>query len=520
MTRTFYNGRIFTMGSNHPIANYLTVSGDRIKDVGWSSGPFEKGIDLAGETVIPGIIDSHTHFVRYATQLLGGIDLGPAGSLEEALSIVSEDLSVESHESSNRWIRGGGWDKNVWPNDRFPTRGDLDSVIGDRPAAFFSRDCHAIWVNTRALREAGIDRKTRAPLGGVIRRDTAGEPTGVLLDAAIDLVTPVIPPLSDEAMISAVQRGIKFAASFGITGFVACEGNDAFRVLSQMARNQSLDARVWLTIPHNTLNAVEALGLTGGWGNEFLQILGMKVMLDGSLGSQTAYLDAPYTSSKDGSFYGIKLVSEDELLALVRRAQEADLPAVLHAIGDAACEQAISVLEQTGGARLRHRLEHAQLLRRDHPKRMRRLGVVASVQPAHLCDDIPLIHRHWHDRSERAYPLASLSEVGVRLAFGSDLPVAPLNPFLGIAQAAFRVDAEGQSWHPEQRISVGAALEAYTLGSAYGVNSDHHLGILKPGAYADFVTLDRDPTKARTFGELAETQVTGTWVAGKRVYPQ
>ncbi len=510
----FRNCRVHTMNRDRPIATSFAVAGNRIGPVG--TDPDSRSVDLGGRTVIPGIIDSHTHFVSYCTDVLSGIDLGPACSLDEALQILSESRCEDSE--GDEWIRGGGWDKNAWPGDAFPNRQDLDAVIPDRPVALYSRDCHALWLNSAALNTLGIGPETQSPPGGSILRDRGGEPTGILLDSALDTARAAIPQPTDHVVKSAVCAGSSVALSQGITGLVSCEGALAFRVLSSMARHGRFDLRTWITLPEDALDAATTIGITGGLGNDHFRILGLKVMLDGSLGSQTAYMDDPYAGASDTDYRGLLLHDSEQLQSLVTRAAALDLPAVIHAIGDSACEMAISALEALGRPDLRHRIEHAQLLRDDHPGRLYRGRIIASVQPSHLGDDIALMRRHWGERAQRAYALGSMMEAGVSLAMGSDVPVATMNPLLGMAHAAFRPDGRGGTWYPKQAISLYEALRGYTAGSAFAVGAEGRLGTLAPGSLADFVVLDRDPLEANSPEELLACRVDSTWVDGREVY--
>jgi len=474
-------------------------------------------VDLEGRTVIPGIIDSHTHFVQYCSDVLAGMDLGGCDDLDEIAHRVMDGAAKMSPTPTDAWLRGGGWDKNVWPGDVFPDRKALDAWVSDRPVALMSRDCHALWVNSRALEISGVDHRTPDPPGGVIARDADGSPKGILLDSAMDLVRAHIPPLRGANLQAALDKGFAQALSLGITGIVACEGAHALHAMARRAVDGQLPLRTWLTIPDDSLGALEALGLCGGIGDDFFRIFAVKVMLDGALGSQTAYVDAGYPGA-DGIDRGLLLHTTGQLRGIVRRAADLDLPVAIHAIGDAACERALVAVEDEAVRHLRHRIEHAQLLRPDHPDRMTQAGIVASMQPAHLSDDIPLIERHWPGREHRAYAFASLARAGAVLAFGSDVPVAPLDPFLGMRNAAFRMDGHGQPWYPQEAIDMHDALRAYTAGSAWGVAAEESVGAIAPGYFADFVILDRDPLLASSPRDVDASQVVSTWVGGEEVY--
>ncbi|MFP4199866.1 MAG: amidohydrolase, partial [Clostridia bacterium] len=425
MRLVFRNGVVYTMNRERPVADGFIVEDGIIVSLDTPQSADERMIDLRGRTVLPGLIDSHTHFVSYCCDVLTGVDISGCDSAREAAEAVGEALHDGLADRAKGWVVGGGWDKNRWPGDEFPDKDVLDAVVGDRPVALYSRDCHAVWLNTVALEEVGVTQGSQDPPGGEIRREADGRPNGILLDSAMEPVRQAVPPPSEDQLLEAVRGGIRLANSLGITGIVSCEGRDAFRVLSRLAAEAAPALRTWATIPEGSLAAIEQIGLGGGVGNPYFGVVGLKIMLDGSLGSQTAYLEEPYQEADDETYRGLLLKDGAQLGDLVQRAAALGLPSFIHAIGDAACELAISTLERYGNEITGHRIEHAQLLKDDHPGRMAEIGVIASVQPAHLGDDVPLVQRHWGKRSSRAYALRDLAKAGVVLAFGSDVPVAP-----------------------------------------------------------------------------------------------
>jgi predicted amidohydrolase YtcJ len=440
--------------------------------------------------------------------------------LEAALKRVA---SRARRTPSGKWITGGRFDKNRW-GDAFPTRRDLDRVAPENPVALSSRDGHSLWVNSRALRACRITAKTPNPPGGEIVRDGRGRPTGILLEAATTLVygSPAFSrPGADE---DALRAALRYLARRGVTSIHAMDDVPVLLQLQKLREASRLDQRVTIYPPFSALDDLVAAGIRSGFGDEWVRIGGVKLFVDGALGSQTAWLFEPYENVRPKSV-GIPVVSEKELGESVRRAAEAGFACAIHAIGDRANAAALSAIEAARDrpTRLPHRIEHAQLVRPEDIPRFARAGVVASMQPCHILGDIPAAERYWGERSRYAYPIRSLQRAGTTLAFGSDAPVETDDPLAGIFAAVCRQDPEGQppeGWYrKEEGIRVRDALRAYASGPAVATGEDGRKGVLEPGNWclADIVVLSENITKLDG-RSLLEARVDMTIVGGRVCY--
>lgn len=529
------NGRIYTLAAGSPVretglpvAEALLVRQGRIAAVG-SSRQLASGtpvsrtgahrrIDLRGRTVIPGIQDSHTHFLQYSLGL-ERIDLEGLRTLHETLEKTRQ---YSQGVAEGGWILGRGWNKNAWPEGRWPVREDLDRVCPRHAVALAAHDGHAWWVNTEALRRTGISRGTAVPAGGEIARDEAtGEPTGILKENAIDLVAKAIPRPTVSQCVEALRKGIAKAYALGITGIHEMGDPHALEPLAQTV-GEELPFRVTYYAAAERLSESSSLDARRSVEGEFFRIAGVKTYSDGSLGSQTAATFSPYLS--DPSNRGMLTIEPEELRELVRKATDAGLASAVHAIGDRAVRIALDAIERAGEsarpAGLRHRIEHAQLIDPEDLPRFARLGVVASMQPAHIFQDILPANRHWGERARWAFPFRSLLANSAILAFGSDTPIETLNPLEGIYAAIQRRRLDGSpftGWHMAEAITAEEALRAYCQGSAWAAGQEGDLGTLEPGKWADFVVLDRD-LLAIPAAEIPQCRVLATYVAGRCVY--
>jgi len=419
---------------------------------------------------------------------MGQVDLRDARTVEEALDRLAE-RARELPEG--RWLIGGRFDKNLW--GRWPTAAELDRATGSRPAALRSRDGHARWLNSAALQAAGIGRDAEAPAGGEIERGADGVPTGILKENANALVERVIPDPSADECLAAVRLGQSEAWRRGVTALEDLEqasARDAFRLLHDRGE---LGLRVDMGIPRGDLAEAIAAGRRTGDGDEWLRTGHCKFFADGALGSQTAALEQPYEGS-DGR--GILTIEPATLSREVARAAVAGIAVAVHAIGDRAVRIALDAIEPTRRAQpaLRQRVEHVQLVREQDLPRFGRLRVVASMQPIHATSDRDLVDRYWgHQRAPRAYPWRTLARGGAVLAFGSDAPVEPIDPLLGIHAAVSRQrPGDADPWHPEQALTLDEALAGYAAGVAYATRREHERGVLAAGMLCDATILDRD----------------------------
>lgn len=482
--------------------------------------PGAEVLEFQGGTITPGLIDAHIHLVEWA-ETLERIDLTSLTTPEEAAEAVARRAGSAGVQGD--WITGHGWSRSRW--SRSPDRAILDRWVPDRPVALYSQDLHALWVNTRALQAAGITDDTPDPQGGVIVRDATGRATGMLLEAAAALVIERMPATPDGDIARAVRRAQSVLHGFGITAVHGLPGVHRrepadLRVLQSLVEAGELRLRVLQHLPVWQLETAIALGLRSGLGGDWLRIGGVKLFLDGALGSQTAWLREPYEGTAD---YGISNYTADAFRAIAHRAARAGLAMTVHAIGDAAVAQALDTLADPAlpAVALPHRIEHVQLCPPNYFGVGARAGIIHSVQPAHLITDWRAADELWgRERCERAYAFASLLDAGATLAFGSDGPVADPDPRLGLFAATARQDLSGapaHGWYPEQRISTRAALWAYTGGPAIAAGLRGQQGELVPGAFADFVVWERDPLLASGADFLA-LECRATAVGGQVVW--
>jgi len=422
------------------------------------------------------------------------------------------------------WVRGRGWNPHRWEG-REPTRQLLDAALGDRPVALQSHDMHSLWVSSAALQAAGITAGTLDPEGGRIVRDARGEPTGLLLERAGELVTGVIPEPSEDDVVAAVRAAQGVLHALGLTGVhsfpgIALPWPEPRVVLARLHREGDLRLRVLQHIRQELLETAITLGARSGAGGAWIRTGAVKLFLDGALGSRTAWLREPYVGS---SSTGVSTLPEPEFRALVLRAAGAGIATAVHAIGDAAVALALDVLAdpRAGGPLLPHRIEHLQCCPPERLGDAARAGIVCSVQPVHLITDWRAADRHWGpQRASHSYAFAGLAGTGAVLAFGSDAPVEPIDPRLGLFAAVQRQDLEGEpagGWYPEQRLDRRAALSGYTAGPAIAAGTTGETGVLAPGAFGDLVAWDRDPLTCAP-RELLEMRAVATVVAGDIVH--
>lgn len=507
-----YNARVYTMDAAHPHAQAVAVAGNRFLAVGDDDHlrpllrPGGQAVDLGGRCVVPGLIDAHIHLDWYCLGIYQKqVDLDNVPTKAEALNRVAE---AARHIPPGRWIQGSGWNKNIWPDSPpaegsargFPTAADLDAVAPAHPVALKDKSHHALWVNTRALQLAGVTAATADPPGGEIVRDEAGQPTGIFLEAAEELVSRVIPEPDVETMAAALRQGIAQARRLGLTGCHDPGHPTVLAALQLLRARGELKLRALVHLPADGLEAAIKLGLRSGLGDETLRIGGVKLFADGALGPQTACLLAPYEGTADKT--GIPTLTAGELDDLVRRAHQAGLSVAVHAIGDAANRAVLDALEDAQSSipnprsPIPDRIEHVQLIHPDDLPRLARLGVVASMQPIHATSDMEMAGRHWGRRCAWAYAWRSVLDSGAILAFGSDCPVETPDPLAGIHAAVTRRRADGfpgpEGWIPAQRLTVAEAVHAYTLGAACASGEAHLKGSIAPGKLADLTVLSQD----------------------------
>lgn len=488
-------GRVMTMAAG-PAANAIWWEHGRIRRVG-DARELERQVpsavprfDYPETLVTPGFVDGHAHFAAWALNRRR-VQLAGARSRRETLALVAAGVPDQG------WVLGQGWDANGW--DRPPERGDLDP-LHQCPVYLDSIDVHAAWVNSAALRVAGIGRETTDPYGGRIVRDAARQPTGLLLERAVELMLPHLPVPGPDRLLRAVRDAQAEAHRLGVTGIHDMEGPDALRTFREMEQAGDLALRVMFHPPVAQLPHLIQAGARSGTGSDWLGLGGVKLFLDGSLGSRTAWMLAPYEGSRD---VGMTITAPETASEAVRMAAAAGIACTIHAIGDAAVRRALELLEALPRVGIAHRIEHFQCVDPADLERAAAAGIVTSMQPAHLLVDAPLADRHWGRRSAGAYRFRSLLERGTPLVFGSDVPVATIDPREGIFAATERVPDGGQAgqpWYQEERISFEQAVRAYTSSAAASAGQSDRRGTLVAGQDADLVVWAVPPDLERGGG--------------------
>ena len=520
---------IHTMDPSRPNAEAVAIYRNRIVAIGSSkeikklAGSATRVIDAKKRLVLPGFNDAHTHFLSGGFQL-SSVDLRDANTPQEFAERIRR---FAASRPEGRWITGGDWDHERWPEAKLPTRDLIDSVTPNTPVFVNRLDGHMALANSVALKLAGVTRQTLDPPGGVIVRDPkTGEPTGVLKDAAQSFVWKVVSPSSFDEKLAAARAATNYAASLGVTSVQDMSAGADVGVYQALLDSGNLKTRIYAASP---LPAWERLGRTGvkaHFGSEMLRVGSLKGFADGSLGSTTALFYEPYRDEPATS--GIasdEMYPEGAMLSRVREADRAGLQVLIHAIGDRANDIILTIYEQVerenGSRDRRFRIEHAQHLRSQDILRFARDKVIASMQPYHAIDDGRWAEKRiGKDRARTTYAFRSLLDAGATLAFGTDWTVAPLNPMLTIYAAVTRRTLDGENpkgWVPEQRITVEEAVRAYTIGSAYAEFQEGQKGSITIGKLADLVILSRDIFKIES-KEIEGVKVVMTLLDGRVVY--
>ncbi len=529
-TTILFNGPIYTLDRSQPRVQALAIRDGRIVAMGSEGkvygaiGGRGEAINLQGRAVIPALTDAHVHLVWHGLASRN-VQLDGVEDFDEALRRIEQ---AARRLPEGTWLQGRGWDHTRW-GGRWPTAQDLDRVVPDRPVLLSRKDGHSAWVNSRALQIAGIDNDTPDPPGGAIKREK-GRATGILQETAIDLVRRHIPEATEEEQLAAVRDAIAEAHSYGMVGMhipatmTPGDGKITLTTLQRLRDQGELKLRCLVYLGLDTLDEALALGLRSGLGDRWLRIGGIKMFADGTLGSETADMLAHYEGRRH---FGMPVMPVEELNEYVRRAIAGGLSVAVHAIGDAANRKVLDAVEAALGAQpaappppIPNRIEHCQVLHpRDIP-RFAQLGVVASMQPIHCTSDMETAERLWGDRCAYAYAWRSLRDAGATLAFGSDAPVEPLNPWPGVHAAVTRQrpgEVPPEGWYPEQRLSVEEALYGFTCGAAQAAGAAHELGSLAVGKIADLAVLSADPFKVRP-AELHGLQAELTILEGEVVW--
>jgi predicted amidohydrolase YtcJ len=507
------DGRVAAVGSDAEIS--------RLK------GKRTRVVDLGGHFVMPGFNDAHTHLASAGFGRMN-VDLTGTRSLQEMLARIAERVKIAQ---PGEWIRGRGWDHTLWSVQKLPNRQDLDAVTGGHPAFFGRVDGHIAVANSAALRAAGIMRNTPDPEGGKIDRDASGEPTGILREgSAMELVTSKEPKPTPAQHLRAMQIALADAAQSGITSAQDFSDWADFLVAEELENQGQLSLRLSEWLPFvDSLDILEKHRAYHSPSDPMLHTGMLKGFMDGSLGSRTAALLAPYSDDPQNS--GLPQFDQARLNAMTDERAAAGFQAGFHAIGDRGVEMALQAFaeadrylqeRQPQAVRTsdhRWRVEHAQVLEAGQFARFRQLGVIASMQPNHLLTDMNwALARLGPQRARYSYAWKSFLENGVWLAFGTDYPVEPITPFRGLYAAVTRKNEAGTAeYFPQEKLTMDQAIAAYTTGSAYAQFAERDKGLLQPGMWADFVIFDRDITRVPP-AQILHTRVLRTVVGGKAVF--
>jgi predicted amidohydrolase YtcJ len=480
-------------------------------------------VDGGGRYLLPGLIDAHGH-VDNLGRLRSSADLVGTASETEALARIRAHAAAHPEAT---WVLGRGWNEQLWTGKASPTAAELDAVVADRPAWMERVDGHAGWANHAALRAAGITRDSVDPPGGRIERDAKGEPTGVLVDGALDLLVKVIPKPSDAELATGLDAALAEMASVGMTGVGDAGINRRIDALyRRYADEGKLSTRIYALVDEvgADFDAIAANGPTRAYGNGFLDVAGVKLYADGALGSRGAALLEPYSDRP--AIKGLLFMTPEAMSAKMDKAFSKGFQVGVHAIGDAGNRATLDAFEASfqrhpQARKLRNRIEHAQVVALADIPRFKSLDIIASMQPTHATSDMNMAQdRIGAERLKGAYAWRRFLDQGTIVAAGSDFPVESTNPFWGIHAAVTRQDHANQppgGWHAEEAMTRTEALRAFTLDAAYACGADDRVGTLTPGKYADFILVDRDMFEVPA-SELWKLQVLQTWVGGKRVY--
>jgi len=519
------NGKIFTVDSARPWAQAVAIRDGKFVAVGKDeeikklAGKDTEVIDLQGKLALPGFNDAHLHFTNGGLYLLG-IDLRPARDEKEFARILKEYIYKTP---KGEWVTGGNWDHENWPSKKHPRKEMIDPFTAEHPVLVSRLDGHMALANSLALKLAGIGRDTPDPQGGEIVKDgKTGEPTGILRDTAMDLVGKVIPPLTHDKRERAIRAAMRHAQELGVTSVQDNSSAEDLAIYQELLRQGELGVRVNAWRGADGWADFQRIGITAPCGGPFLRLGTVKLFVDGSMGAGTALFFEPYAD--DPATAGLPIHTRAELEALVMSADRAGLQVAAHAIGDKANAWILDAFAKAraanGSRAARHRIEHSQVVRVEDVARFRELGVIASIQPSHCIDDMRWAGKRIGARVGCAYRFASFLAGGVRLAFGTDWDVEPLDPRLGLYAAVSRELPGGGpagGWHPQEKLSLEQAIEAYTLGSAYAEFQETEKGSIQAGKFADMAVMERD-LFAIAKKDILTTPVAMTLLNGKVVF--
>lgn len=499
------NGKVFEIGGDSLLNNH--------------NG---KKIDVAGKTLLPGLIDAHGHVMGLGYQELQ-VNLMGIETLDETLE------AIKQYAKSNpdlEWIQGRGWNQTLWPENEFPTAKDLDKIVADRPVWLSRVDGHAGWGNSLAMRLGGISKDTPEVQGGKIIRDNNGNATGIFIDAAEGYIQSIVPEPTVLERSLALEKALKQMAKMGITSVHdAGIGADTWEMYKQFANGEKLTTRIYSMISGtgDTFDELSTSGPIKSYADDLLALRSVKIYSDGALGSRGAAMIEEY--SDDPGNYGLLFMNQNDMNAMVSKVVSKGFQANIHAIGDAGNRQVLNALEYAQkkyeAFDLRNRIEHAQIVSLDDIPRFAELNVIASMQPTHATSDKNMAEdRVGPIRIEGGYAWQKYLNQGTVVAAGSDFPVEHSNPFYGLYSAVTRMDHHGNpegGWYPEEKMSRIEAFRSFTIDAAFAAHQEHVLGSLEVGKWADFIIIDKDYFEIDV-AYIWKIKVLETWLAGKRTY--
>ncbi len=526
MNILFYNGKVLTQDISKPYAETVYIKGNKIEYVGSKSSrdiEIEKDtitINLKGKILLPGFIDSHTHFVNYALSKTK-IDLSETKSMTE----LRQKLLDFKHKikSNVKWISGTGYNKNIWSDCRGFNRYFLDDKFPDIAIYLANKDRHTFLCNSKALEIIGINKNTPNPAEGKIGFFPDGTPDGFLYENAWKLIHNVIPDLPFEVQEKLLKEAIAEAHSFGLTCIHSMDRVKANKLFKIFKNNNKLKLRVCWHFPSELLDEMIENGVKSYTGDDWFLYGGVKIFMDGSLGSQTAYMFHPYLNSKDN--YGILIRSEDEFFDLIIKAGRNGISTTTHSIGDRCNNIVINAIirasrtPEIAKKNLLHRIEHLQCITSSDQRRIANEGIYCSMQPVHISFDAEITDRYWSEYGKNSFPFRSLLDYGAIIGFGSDTPIETHNPFLGIYSAIerkYQNNPKNPTWLPEQTITVEQAIKAYTIWAAMGSKNSNKIGSIVSGKYADLIVIDDYTKRDSSFWLKAKAYL--TILDGKIVY--
>jgi predicted amidohydrolase YtcJ len=500
-----FNAKIHTQDKQNPYAEAVLISGNIIAAVGSSeqinaaAKDNIKQIDLDGKLVLPGFNDSHIHFYEWAKNYYH-LDLSLSSSFEEMKNtLLSKITTIKKGE----WILGYGFNETDWPEIRMPDRNDLDKIIPDNPVCIWRCDLHIGVANSFALELAKINSNTPDPIGGIIGKDSNGRPTGILRELALNLIKNIIPPLSNNQIISNMEKRISELHGFGITSIHdirlmgGLDGASSLLAWQRLNEQGKLNIRCHVSLPGEMTNHAVALGLRTGFGDDKLKIGHLKFFADGGMGARTAWMLEKYIDAE----YGMPLTPIKDMENAVLKAETSGLSVMIHSIGDRANREIIAMFERIENINsirpeIAHRIEHVQMIRPEDLEKLAKLkSVIPSCQPNNLGLDISMIEISIGKKSKYTYMLKSIVNKGLPLILNSDAPVSDPNPFIGIYSAVTRKRIDrtpGKGWHIDQALDIKQAVAGYTITPAIAQNIDGDLGSITPGKFADIIVLDKD----------------------------